>query len=243
MLKIDFHTHSIASGHAINTVYEMINVAKKKGLTHLGITDHGPSMEGSPHDGYFWVSDQLTTLQGIEVFLGIEANIIDQNGTIDLNSELLEKQRVVSAGLHQRTPYEKIKNANYTKSIINAIQNPYVKIITHPYRSEFPTDLEVIFHEAYKNNTLLELNNSLFGYSKYLPELIENYRKMVKLCRKYNYPVIIGSDAHVAEKIGDDSNIRKIQKDLELPEELIINNFPSDIEYFIKRQAGLPTLS
>lgn len=229
MLKIDFHTHSIASGHAINTIYEMVSVAKAKGLTHLGITDHGPAMEGAPHDGYFWVSDQLTELQGIKIFLGIEANILNENGDIDLNDDLLKKQSVVSAGLHERTPYQKIKDADHTRSIINAIQNPAIRIITHPYRPEFPTKLEDIFFEAYKNDTLLELNNNLFGYKKHLPELIVNYAKLVALCKKHDFPLIIGSDAHIAEKIGNDYNIRCVQKDLGLPEELIINNYEQKI--------------
>ena len=32
MLKTDLHTHSIASGHALNTVYEMVREAKEKGM-------------------------------------------------------------------------------------------------------------------------------------------------------------------------------------------------------------------
>ena len=44
-MKIDLHTHSIVSGHALNTVYEMIAEAKKRGITHLGITEHGPGIE------------------------------------------------------------------------------------------------------------------------------------------------------------------------------------------------------
>jgi putative hydrolase len=225
MLKVDFHTHSIASGHAINTIYEMVHVAKNKGITHLGITEHGPMMEGASHSGYFWISNQLTRLESIEIFLGIEANIINQDGEIDLDKDLLSKQRIVSAGLHKKTPLDDCLNANYTESIMNAISNPSIKIVTHPYRPEFPTDLEQIFHEAYKQDTLLELNNSVFGYAYHLPELIFNYTKLVKLCKKYDFPIIIGSDAHVAEKIGDDTNIKHIQKKLNLPEELIVNNY------------------
>ena len=30
--KIDLHTHSLASGHAYNTIYEMVEEAKKKAL-------------------------------------------------------------------------------------------------------------------------------------------------------------------------------------------------------------------
>ena len=44
---LDIHTHTIASGHAYNTIYEMAQSASRKGLALLGISDHGPAMEGS----------------------------------------------------------------------------------------------------------------------------------------------------------------------------------------------------
>ena len=50
-MKIDLHIHSIASGHALNTVDEISAYAEKCGMTHIAITDHGPAMEGAPHGG------------------------------------------------------------------------------------------------------------------------------------------------------------------------------------------------
>ena len=44
---LDIHTHTTASGHAYNTIYEMAQSASRKGLALLGISDHGPAMEGS----------------------------------------------------------------------------------------------------------------------------------------------------------------------------------------------------
>ena len=50
---LDVHTHTIASGHAYNTLKEMIQTAKEKGLEVYGITEHAPKMPGSCHDFYF----------------------------------------------------------------------------------------------------------------------------------------------------------------------------------------------
>ena len=44
---LDIHTHTTASGHAYNTIYEMAQSASRKGLALLGISDPGPAMEGS----------------------------------------------------------------------------------------------------------------------------------------------------------------------------------------------------
>ena len=70
------------------------------------MSDHGPSMRGASHAEYFWISEQLNELYGVKIYLGIEANILNDNGDIDLPVDLLKKQKVVYAGLHNLTPYE-----------------------------------------------------------------------------------------------------------------------------------------
>ena len=221
---IDLHTHSLISGHAINTIYELTKEAKNKGIKYLGITEHGPSMAGAPHEDYFWISDQLTTLYGVKLLLGIEANILDESGQIDLREDLQEKQKIVSAGLHDKTSYTSIKTSNNTESIVNAMSNPYIKIITHPYRPEFQVDVKQIVKISYETNTLLELNNQLFTRNpNELSDLVVRYKEMISECKKFGIPIILGSDAHVATKIGDFSKILSLQNELGLPNELIIN--------------------
>ena len=44
---VDVHTHTIASGHAYNTMMEMIRAAQEKELEVFGITEHAPQMPGS----------------------------------------------------------------------------------------------------------------------------------------------------------------------------------------------------
>lgn len=41
---IDTHTHTIASGHAYNTIDEMTRYAGSIGLLNLAITEHAPQM-------------------------------------------------------------------------------------------------------------------------------------------------------------------------------------------------------
>ena len=50
---LDTHTHTIASGHAYNTIDEMAVYAAGHGVTHLAITDHAPKMPGSAGVLYF----------------------------------------------------------------------------------------------------------------------------------------------------------------------------------------------
>ena len=44
--EADTHTHTIASGHAYNTIMEMVQAAAAKGLKALAITDHTKGVPG-----------------------------------------------------------------------------------------------------------------------------------------------------------------------------------------------------
>ena len=236
MLKTDLHTHSIASGHALNTVYEMVREAKQKGIGLIGIVEHGPSMEGAPHEGYFWVSDQLDELYGVRVLLGIEANILNERGEIDLKGDLIAKQRVVMAGLHSRTPYKTNNLENNTLALINTIQNPFVQIISHPYRTDFPVDIERVFDAAVRTGTLLELNNQVFTQQASHERFLETYKRLIDLSKRYGYPLIAGSDAHIAKKIGEDSGIAAVREKIGLTEDMIINNYPEELIKWKKKK-------
>jgi len=229
MLKADLHIHSIASGHALNTVYEIVREAKEKGMGLIGIVEHGPSMEGAPHEGYFWVSDQLDELYGVRVLLGIEANILNERGGIDLGGELLARQKIVIAGLHSKTPYKTNNLENNTRALISTMQNPLVKIISHPYRTDFPVDIERIFQEAYKTNTLLEINNQVFALQSSQNGFLETYKRLIDLSKRYGHPLIAGSDAHVAKKIGEDSSIVAAYGQIGLTSDMLLNNRPEEL--------------
>lgn len=74
---LDIHTHTSASGHAYNTIYEMAQSASRKGLALLGISDHGPAMEGSASKHYFRSSRCIPReLYGVKILFGCELNIM-----------------------------------------------------------------------------------------------------------------------------------------------------------------------
>ena len=43
-IRIDTHSHTLASGHAYNTLREMAAMAAEKGLEGLAVTEHAPEM-------------------------------------------------------------------------------------------------------------------------------------------------------------------------------------------------------
>ena len=52
-VEIDTHTHTLASGHAYNTMNEMAKAAADKGLKLLGITEHAQGIPGTCDEIYF----------------------------------------------------------------------------------------------------------------------------------------------------------------------------------------------
>lgn len=232
-MKIDLHTHSIASGHAINTIDELIDYASKLGLTHLGITEHGPSMEGAPHEGYFWISDKIPQLiKGVNVYLGIEANILNKEGDIDLSQDILKTQRIVSAGLHKKTPYINNTKSNNTEAIINTIKSGLCAIITHPLRDDFQVYIEPIVEAALNNNVLLELNNQTF--SDISENTLKEYTKMIRLIKEKGGYVILGSDSHINFTLGNFDNILNHSSKIGLDDKIIINNYPGKIKEYLR---------
>ena len=72
-IELDTHTHTLASGHAYNTITEMIDAAVEKGLKLLAITEHAPAMPGSCKDFYFYnLKILISEGPGADVWCGIK---------------------------------------------------------------------------------------------------------------------------------------------------------------------------
>ena len=76
---LDVHTHTVASGHAYNSMMEMIHAAQEKELEVYGITEHAPKMPGTCGEFYFHNLKVVPRKHGdLELLLGVELNILDE---------------------------------------------------------------------------------------------------------------------------------------------------------------------
>ncbi|NSK18451.1 phosphatase [Blautia wexlerae] len=219
----DMHTHTLASGHAYNTINEMIRAASEKKLEIIGITEHAPAMPGSTNVYYF---QNLNILErekyGIEVRYGAELNIIDLKGTTDLDPRSYRDLDYCIASLHTTCLVPGTKKEN-TYALLQAMQHPKVRIIGHPDDGHFPTDYEALIKEAKAQDVLIELNNASFNPRGFRIQAYENDIQILKLCVKYGVEIMLGSDAHREEDVGDFTRTEKILKEVDFPEELIVN--------------------
>ena len=229
---LDMHTHTIASGHAYSTILEMAAAAKEKGLKLLGITEHAPSMPGTCHEFYF---QNLKCLDrngyALPLLFGVELNILDTDGSVDMTQELLSTMDIAVASLHPPCiPF--MDKADTTKTILNIMKNPHIHIIGHLDDERFPVDYEEIAKAAKETKTLLEVNNSSLAPGSFRANAKENYKVMLAACEKYQVPIILNSDAHVDTNVGNCCYSEPLILETGFPEELIVN---SSVEKF--RQA------
>lgn len=230
---VDTHTHTLASGHAYNTILEMAKAASDKGIKILGITDHSKAMPGASGDFYFMnLKSMDREAYGVELLLGVELNIIDYNGKVDLPLKYIKELDIVIASLHTPCLKPGTKEEN-TNTLIKCCENPYIDIIGHPDDGNYDIDMEQVVLAAKRTGTLLELNNNSIVFRM---NARENDKKMLKLCKEHNVPIIIGSDAHAAGKVGENSNALELVKEVDFPEKLILNYYPDKLKEYLSKK-------
>lgn len=220
---VDTHTHTIASGHAYNTIDEMTRHAGEIGLKSIAITEHAPEMPGTCQLFYF---NNLHVVPrdkfGVHRLMGTEANIINHDGKIDLGPETLKNLDIVIASFH--TPCIKPGTVEEnTAALLKVMDNPFVNIIGHPDDSRYAVDMQQVVSGVKKSHTLLELNNTSLKPHGPRKGARENDLRMLELCKKNNVCITLGSDAHVEEDIANFKYAQVLLDMVDFPDRLIAN--------------------
>ena len=222
-IELDVHTHTIASGHAFSTLQEMVMAASEKGLKLYGITEHSPGIPGTCDPIYFRNLHVVPRrMYGVDLLLGAEINILDTEGHIDMDEAMLRILDIRIAGIHSLcyTPGTRAEN---TRGMINVIANPYINIISHPGDGTAELDFEPIVRASKEYHTLLEINNSSLRPTRNKVHARKNNLEILRLCKQYDVPVILGSDAHISFDIAAYDYVWDLLAETEFPEELIMN--------------------
>ena len=230
---MDLHTHSLAAGHAYSTLLENIDAALAVGIRYLGMSEHGPISPGGPHEFFFSnykvipreydreeVSGRVVPVTGgrLHLLCGVEANICDTDGKLDLEERYLQKMDYALASIHPFAFTAGSRKEN-TLASVRAFQNPYVKILGHPDDGRFPLDYEELVREA-------NPRSSRQGGR-------ENIIELLKTCMKYEQPVIMGTDSHMCFAIGKFAETEQLMRELDFPTELVLNYAPENIHKLI----------
>jgi putative hydrolase len=228
---LDVHTHSIVSGHAYSSIQEMAVAASEKGLKILGITEHAPELPGACDPIYFRNLHVVPReMYGVRLLLGAELNILDTKGTLDLDEDYYRILDLRIAGIHSLC-WKGGTREETTHAMLQAIRNPWTQIISHPGDGTALLDFEPIVLAAKETRTLLEINSSSMDPVRHKKEARENNLEILRLCRHYEVPIILGSDAHISFSVADYRYALPLLAETDFPEALVINDKP---EWFLE---------
>lgn len=216
----DYHTHSIFSknNHGKSTIDENCYFAQKKGLKQIAITDHGYS-----HKKYGVELKEVENIKNeinnakqkydIDVLYGIEANLLNFGGEIDLPKDKEKEMDIVVMGYHS---FARGKNffkniafhyPNYfarifgtckwlinknTEAYLKALDNNNIDILSH-LNSKCKVDIEKIAKKCVEKNTYIELNGRRICFTN------EEVKTMLDL----NVKFVVNSDAHYHKDIAN----------------------------------------
>jgi len=235
-LVADLHVHTISSGHAYSTLEEYVAQAKKIGLEGFAITDHGPAMPGAPHYYHFSNMRMIPReINGIRILKGVEANIINEEGQIDLKEEEIKwgGLEVVIVAMHPRVGYENQGEEKNTEVLLKAFKNPYVNIVAHSGNPKYPVKIKEMVAAAKENGVLIEINNSS-DFSR--PGSHERCVEIAKEVKRIGWKVVIGTDSHISTMLGVFDDALKLIKEAGLTEEEVVNTSWQKMEKYLLRR-------
>jgi putative hydrolase len=235
-LIADLHLHTVSSGHAYSTLEEYVAEARRVGLKMIAVTDHGPAMPGGPHYYHFSNMRMIPpTIEGIRVLRGIEANIINEKGEIDLAEQEIKwgGLEIVMAAMHPRVGYEDQGEEKNTEVLLKALQNPYINVIAHPGNPKYPVKVKETVEAAKKHRVLIEINNSS-DFSR--PGSHDKCVEFAREVKKIGWKVVTGTDSHISSMLGKFDGALKIFAEAGLTEADVVNTTDAMIEkYLLKR--------
>lgn len=233
--EVDTHTHTVISGHAWSTLTENCLAAKARGMKGLCLTEHGPAIEGGA-PAYIPHSQRMLpqTIEGIRVYKGIEINVLDHQGNLDIPDEYLKFCEFAIASIHTHMFPKRAEKGKNTNVYLKILKNPYIDMIGHPDDPSVPCDFEALIAQAQKYGKLLELNNN--STTPHRPGSLPSLRAYILCCKAHRQRVCVSSDAHFHTMIGNVSPLMRLLEELDFPQDLIVNLTQNRFDNYLKER-------
>lgn len=233
---LDIHTHCLSSGHGTHdTITDMARAASEKSLQILGISDHGPAAPRAADSSYFrnlLLADRKKF--GVNLLYGVELNILNEKGDVDLEDPLLASLDYAFISMHHPVFSSGSIRSN-TDAYINAMRHPGVRFLGHPDDGRFPVDYERLLAAAKENHVYPEINNASLMPDAYRTDGVRNSLQILDLCKKLDLPVLLSSDSHGKKHIGDMQYIFPLLRQCGFPPCLIINRDPAMLRQILEQ--------
>lgn len=231
----DYHTHTYASdGRA--TLKRQATAASLLGIREIAVTDHSfaSTIFHMTRRKFEKQKEEAQSLDlPVKVLCGIEANLVNPQGDIDVPSDVIRECDVLVMGFHRYIGFKGEKRGGYarawlfkngfcglekrkelvevnTAAYIEAMRKFPIDCIAHLNHRAL-VDVERVCEEAKKQGVYIELNE------KHLDALERSVATLVKSGVNF----IVGTDAHDAKKLGKMDKIAAFIEKYDLPRERV----------------------
>ena len=235
----DYHTHTIYT-HGNGSVEDNVKVAIQRGLKQIAITEHSFSQAfyGISPKEYNELRVEVESLRHkygdkIDILCGLESNLIDLDGTIDLPNSKRGIVDILIVGYHANFKPRSLKSfftfwipnvlgfggkskkqiQKNTQAYINALRNYDIDIISHLNSHRCYVDPVKICEVAKEVGTYIELNGKVINFTE------EQFKDMIATGVKF----IINSDAHYPSRVGKNHRGRNMVDKYNIPPEQVAN--------------------
>jgi DNA polymerase (family X) len=195
-MKGDLHCHTTLSDGR-QTLEQMAEAAKARGLEYLAVTDHSASHGFGDHVTPEALAERIeevralnASLDGFELLAGTEVNILP-DGSLDYEDDLLAQLDWVIASVHTSFAMDE---QEMTDRMVRAIEHPWVDAIGHPTgrkietRLPYSIDVERVIEAAARTGTMIEINAS--------PDRRDLNELHARAAAQAGVGVLVNTDAH-----------------------------------------------
>ena len=227
-LRGDCHSHSTWSDGGAS-IRAMATTARALGHDYLVLTDHSPRLtvaHGLNRERLLGQLDEIGDLREelspFRLLTGMEVDILE-DGSLDLDDDLLARLDVVVASVHSKLRSERQK---MTERMVLAVSSPHVDILGHctgrliGKRPESVFDADYVFAACAQFGTAVEINCR--------PERLDPPRKLLGEAIDHGCLFSIDTDAHATGQLEWQPHGCDRAAELDVPLERIVNTWSTD---------------
>jgi putative hydrolase len=243
MIPNDLHVHSVKSPCGLHTVLEIVEIAVRKGMRSVNISDHGEASTRSRMNFSMLADRQRFPMechsqcfQGskVNVLAGIEGNILD-DGSTDIPMFMVPKLDLVSAGFHSSA--EALKKGRNPIANVNVLaaflERCPIDILVHPCIMRFPLERGLTIDLAARHGFALEVNNTNLRVKK---TDVQALRNMITEAVRLSIPLVANSDGHTYFEIGEDDKVVNLVGEMGLPMSIFLNYDDATLKKFLEQR-------
>lgn len=231
-LRGDLHVHSNWSDGSA-PIDEMMLAARELGHEYCALTDHSPRLRianGLTSERLRRQLDVIDELREqvapMRILTGIEVDILE-DGSLDQETELLERLDIVVASVHSKLAMDE---PAMTRRMLKAVANPHTDVLGHctgrlvtggrGLRPESTFDAEKVFSACRDNGTAVEINSR--------PERRDPPTRLLRLAMDIGCVFSIDTDSHAPGQLEFLGYGAQRALDVGLPADRIVNTWPAD---------------